>query len=133
VVAVEVVVDFGQGNQGFGGSNFGSQDQGGNFNYGGGPQDNFGDFNQGDGGNFGKGNVETTQVTIPNDLAGAIIGKGGERIRNIRQRSGADIKIQDPLPGKADRVITISGNPEQIQYGQFLMQQSVRQFGKHNT
>ena len=42
---------------------------------------------------------------------------------SFRQRSGADIKIQDPLPGKADRVITISGNPEQIQYGQFLMQQ----------
>lgn len=43
--------------------------------------------------------------------------------RFSRQRSGADIKIQDPLPGKADRVITITGNPEQIQYGQFLMQQ----------
>lgn len=44
-------------------------------------------------------------------------------IFSSRQRSGADIKIQDPLPGKADRVITITGNPEQIQYGQFLMQQ----------
>lgn len=129
-----------------GGGNFNGpmdgMNQGNNvgFNYGGGPQENFGDFNQGGGGggaegaNYGKGNTETTQVTIPNDLAGAIIGKGGERIRNIRQRSGADIKIQDPLPGKADRVITITGNPEQIQYGQFLMQQSVRQFsGKHTT
>lgn len=121
---------FGPGNQGFGG-NFGQQDQP-HFNYGNGPQENFGEYNHGDG-NFGKGNVETTQVTIPNDLAGAIIGKGGERIRSIRQRSGADIKIQDPLPGKADRVITITGNPEQIQYGQFLMQQSVRQFGAKPT
>jgi len=133
---------FGSGGGG-GGGNFGGQQDQGNFNYGG-AQDFSGEFNQtqgaggggagGEGANYGKGNVETTQVTIPNDLAGAIIGKGGERIRNIRQRSGADIKIQDPLPGKADRVITITGNQEQIQYGQFLMQQSVRQYsGKHAT
>ena len=60
-------------------------------------------------------------------VAGAIIGKGGDRIRNIRQRSGADIKIEDPQPGKSDRVITISGYNDQISYAQFLMQQSIRQ------
>ena len=41
----------------------------------------------------------------------------------FRQRSGAEIKIEDPQPGKNDRVITISGTQDQIQYGQFLMQQ----------
>ncbi|XP_065059940.1 heterogeneous nuclear ribonucleoprotein K-like isoform X2 [Rhopilema esculentum] len=66
---------------------------------------------------------QTTQVTIPKDLAGAIIGRGGERIRSIRQRSGADIKIEEPDPNIKDRVITIKGNEEQIQYAQFLMQQ----------
>ena len=41
----------------------------------------------------------------------------------FRTRSGADIKISDPMEGKSDRIITITGNQEQIQYGQFLMQQ----------
>ena len=40
-----------------------------------------------------------------------------------RQRSGASIKIDDPLPGSNDRIITISGNQSQINFAQFLLQQ----------
>ncbi|XP_065670966.1 heterogeneous nuclear ribonucleoprotein K isoform X4 [Hydra vulgaris] len=133
--------NFGQQGGGFGragGSHGGSfqNDFSGGQEFGGGGFNNsqsFNDFNSqgsGNGGDsiFGQGDIQTTQVTIPNDLAGAIIGRGGERIRNIRQRSGADIKIQDPGEGKNDRVITITGTQDQIQYGQFLMQQSVRQY-----
>jgi len=111
---------YGGGAGGYGNNNY--------SNFGGGGGQNFGNNGAGSGNNFGAGDQSTTQVTIPNDLAGAIIGKGGERIRNIRQRSGADIKIADAQPGKNDRVITIAGSAEQIQYGQFLMQQSVRQY-----
>eukprot|EP00794_Sanderia_malayensis_P009592 gene9592-10579_t len=64
-----------------------------------------------------------TQVTIPKGLAGAIIGRGGERIRNIRMQSGAEIKIEEANPDMKDRIITIKGDPEQIQHAQFLMQQ----------
>ncbi|XP_044264299.1 heterogeneous nuclear ribonucleoprotein K isoform X1 [Tribolium madens] len=71
------------------------------------------------------GSKTTTQVTIPKDLAGAIIGKGGGRIRKIRQDSGAGITIDEPLPGSNDRIITISGTPNQIQMAQYLLQQSV--------
>ncbi|XP_026463370.1 heterogeneous nuclear ribonucleoprotein K isoform X2 [Ctenocephalides felis] len=69
----------------------------------------------------------TTQVTIPKDLAGAIIGKAGSRIRKIRMESCADITIDEPLPGSNDRIITISGLPNQIQMAQYLLQQSVHQ------
>ena len=48
------------------------------------------------------------QVTIPNELGGTIIGKGGERINRIRQQSGARIEIAPSL-GSEDRVITIIG------------------------
>lgn len=94
-----------------------------------------GNFN-GSGGNFGSNNSSgmpqtTTQVTVPNDMAGAIIGKGGERIRNIRQKCGADIKFSDSDPVKKDRLITISGSQDQIQYAQYLMQQCVRQNYNH--
>lgn len=56
-------------------------------------------------------------------LAGAIIGKAGTRIRKIRQESGAGITIDEPLPGASDRIITITGQPQQIQMAQYLLQQ----------
>jgi len=107
----------------------------GDGHFGGGNGGNFGgsggNYGGGQGGGNGGGNngapSTTTQVTIPNDMAGAIIGKGGERIRNIRQKCGADIKFSDSDPGKKDRLITICGTQDQIQYAQYLMQQCVRQ------
>jgi len=47
-------------------------------------------------------------------LAGAIIGKGGGRIRRIRNESSAYITIDEPLPNSNDRIITISGTPKQM-------------------
>ncbi|XP_057687663.1 heterogeneous nuclear ribonucleoprotein K isoform X3 [Corythoichthys intestinalis] len=72
--------------------------------------------------------VITTQVTIPKDLAGSIIGKGGQRIKQIRHDSGASIKIDEPLEGSEDRIITIMGTQDQIQNAQYLLQNSVKQF-----
>ena len=47
--------------------------------------------------------------------------------------SGASIKIDsEPMPGTNDRLITITGNPSQIQQAQFLLQQAVRQSGLWN-
>uniref|UniRef100_A0A667ZB94 Heterogeneous nuclear ribonucleoprotein K n=1 Tax=Myripristis murdjan TaxID=586833 RepID=A0A667ZB94_9TELE len=68
------------------------------------------------------GPVITTQVTIPKDLAGSIIGKGGQRIKQIRHESGASIKIDEPLEGSEDRIITIIGTQDQIQNAQYLLQ-----------
>lgn len=79
------------------------------------------------------GPVTTTQVTIPTDLAGLIIGAKGSKISQIRQESGASIKIDSvPIPGTNDRLITITGNPNQIQQAQYLLQQTVRQSGLWN-
>jgi len=111
--------DFNQADGPFGAAGNNGNFGGNNGNYGGGP---------GGGGNANSNTPSTTtQVTIPNDMAGAIIGKGGERIRNIRQKCGADIKFSDSDPSKKDRLITICGNQDQIQYAQYLMQQCVRQ------
>ncbi|XP_046999661.1 heterogeneous nuclear ribonucleoprotein K [Schistocerca americana] len=79
----------------------------------------------GGGGNLMAGGAKSsTQVTIPKELAGAIIGKGGARIRKIRSDSGAGITIDEPLAGSNDRIITITGTPNQIQMAQYLLQQS---------
>ncbi|XP_049877171.1 heterogeneous nuclear ribonucleoprotein K [Pectinophora gossypiella] len=100
---------------------------GGNFgggNFGGGPARGAGSSFNNDAG----GQQDTsTQVTIPKDLAGAIIGKAGSRIRKIRAESGAGIEIAEPLPGSNDRIITITGTQQRIQMAQYLLQQSVHE------
>lgn len=40
----------------------------------------------------------------------------------IRRQSGAQIVIDEALPGSNDRIITITGNEEQIQNAQYLLQ-----------
>uniref|UniRef100_A0A0A1XNY8 Heterogeneous nuclear ribonucleoprotein K n=1 Tax=Zeugodacus cucurbitae TaxID=28588 RepID=A0A0A1XNY8_ZEUCU len=105
------------------GSVAGGMGSGGAGGFGPGPNNN--GPNGGNSGNLPNGHdpKNSTQVTIPKDLAGAIIGKGGGRIRRIRNESGAYITIDEPLPGSTDRIITISGNPKQIQMAQYLLQQ----------
>ncbi|XP_040575490.1 heterogeneous nuclear ribonucleoprotein K-like [Lepeophtheirus salmonis] len=83
--------------------------------------------------NDDDGKIDTTQVTIPKDLAGAIIGPGGTRIRKIRSDSKANITIDEPLPGSNERIITISGSDRQIQTAQYLLQQSVREHSGQNV
>ncbi|KAK2119607.1 hypothetical protein P7K49_000993 [Saguinus oedipus] len=69
------------------------------------------------------------QVKVaPDMLAGSIIGKGGQRIKQIRHESGASIKIDEPLEGSEDRIITITGTQDQIQNAQYLLQNSVKQY-----
>ncbi|PIK56704.1 hypothetical protein BSL78_06346 [Apostichopus japonicus] len=52
----------------------------------------------------------------------------GERINEIRRRSGAKIKIAEALPGSNDRIITISGDEEEITNAQYLLQLSVKRY-----
>lgn len=82
----------------------------------------------GDEGGHDDGTPRTTQVTIPTSLAGSIIGKGGQRIRQIRLDSGAQIKIDEELPGTNERIITITGTADQTQNAQFLLQKSVKMY-----
>ena len=70
------------------------------------------------------GLIITTQVTIPKDLAGSIIGKGGQRIKQIRCESGASIKIVEPFEASEEQIITITGTQAQIQNAQYLLQNS---------
>lgn len=63
----------------------------------------------------------TTEMTISNDIIGSVIGKGGSKINEIRQLSGATIKINSSEEGTKDRTITISGTPEAINLAQYLI------------
>ncbi|KAJ8976343.1 hypothetical protein NQ317_009795 [Molorchus minor] len=69
-------------------------------------------------------NQQTHEMTVPNELIGCIIGKGGTKIAEIRQISGAMIRISncdDRESGSSDRTITISGNPDAVALAQYLI------------
>ncbi|KAL1132799.1 hypothetical protein AAG570_010751, partial [Ranatra chinensis] len=73
-------------------------------------------------------NQQTHEMTVPNDLIGCIIGKGGTKIAEIRQISGAMIRIsncEEREGGTTDRTITISGNPDSVALAQYLINMSV--------
>jgi len=58
---------------------------------------------------------QTQQIYIPNELVGNIIGKGGQKINEIRQMSGCGIKIMELSESQGagarpnERLVTITG------------------------
>ncbi|XP_045210008.1 poly(rC)-binding protein 3-like isoform X3 [Mercenaria mercenaria] len=68
---------------------------------------------------------QTHEMNIPNDLIGCIIGRGGQKINEIRQISGANIKISNAEEGCPDRKVTITGTPETIGMAQYLINTSM--------
>lgn len=61
------------------------------------------------------------EMTIPNDLIGCIIGRQGAKINEIRQMSGAQIKIANPVEGSSDRQVTITGSAASISLAEYLI------------
>ncbi|XP_052469510.1 poly(rC)-binding protein 3-like isoform X1 [Carassius gibelio] len=65
------------------------------------------------------------ELSIPNDLIGCIIGRQGSKINEIRQMSGAQIKIAGATDGSAVRHVTITGSPANISVAQYLISASL--------
>jgi heterogeneous nuclear rnp K-like protein len=63
----------------------------------------------------------TQQIYIPNDMVGAIIGKGGQKINEIRQLSGSVIKINEPQDNSNERLVTITGTQECNQMALYML------------
>jgi len=75
-----------------------------------------------------QNNQVQQEMTVPNELIGCVIGKGGTKIAEIRQISGAMIRIsnsEELREGCTDRVITITGNPDSVALAQYLINMSV--------
>ncbi|XP_053723126.1 poly(rC)-binding protein 4-like isoform X2 [Synchiropus splendidus] len=65
--------------------------------------------------------VTSQELVIPNDLIGSVIGRQGSKINEIRQVSGAQIKIGGQLEESSERRVTISGAPLAIHLAQYLI------------
>ncbi|XP_030662092.1 poly(rC)-binding protein 3 isoform X9 [Nomascus leucogenys] len=63
----------------------------------------------------------TREEDAARQLIGCIIGRQGTKINEIRQMSGAQIKIANATEGSSERQITITGTPANISLAQYLI------------
>lgn len=71
------------------------------------------------GGAGGGGGVPRPPITlrliVPASQCGSLIGKGGSKIKEIREVTGASIQVaSEMLPNSTERAVTISGTSEAI-------------------
>jgi heterogeneous nuclear rnp K-like protein len=75
----------------------------------------------------------TQQIYIPNDMVGAIIGKGGQKINEIRQISGSVIKINEPQDNSNERLVTITGTEECNRMALYMLYSRLGENGHHKA
>ncbi|KAF2717853.1 hypothetical protein K431DRAFT_148336 [Polychaeton citri CBS 116435] len=75
----------------------------------------------------------TQQIFIPNDMVGAIIGKGGAKINEIRQLSGSVIKINEPQDNNNERLVTITGTQECNQMALYMLYSRLGESSKNSN
>ncbi|XP_062900006.1 poly(rC)-binding protein 3 isoform X4 [Mobula hypostoma] len=57
----------------------------------------------------------TLRLVVPASQCGSLIGKGGSKIKEIRETTGAQVQVAgDMLPNSTERTVTISGTPDAI-------------------
>jgi transcription antitermination factor NusA-like protein len=61
----------------------------------------------------GGGAEEAIVIPVPDQYAGAVIGRQGGVIKEIRKRSGCNIRIGESETGTKERMVTITGTREQ--------------------
>ena len=106
--------------QSYGGQSYGGQSYGGQQGYA--PQ------HHGGGGGGGGGGGDTQEQLVPVQLVGRLIGKGGSGIKELREMSGANIKvISECEPGTQERKVIVRGAPDQVQYALSLINSKLSQ------
>lgn len=63
---------------------------------------------------YGSGQV-SVRLVVPSSQCGAIIGKGGSKVKGIREISGASVQVaSEMLPGSTERTVTLLGSAESL-------------------
>ncbi|KAF8470566.1 hypothetical protein BDZ91DRAFT_791537 [Kalaharituber pfeilii] len=77
-------------------------------------------------GNIDEGEIQTQNISIPADMVGCIIGKGGSKISEIRRSSGAKISIAKTAhDDTGERMFTIMGSPESNEKALYLLYENL--------
>ncbi|XP_073001756.1 KH domain-containing protein At4g18375-like [Typha latifolia] len=64
----------------------------------------------------------SVEIRIPNSAVASVIGAGGSTLSDIRQISGARIKLRDPLTSASECIVEIHGTPDQTKAAESLLQ-----------
>ena len=80
-----------------------------------------------------QGQTVTQQIYIPNDMVGAIIGKGGSKINEIRTLSGSAIKINEPQENTNERLVTITGTQQSNQMALYMLYSRLGESSKNSN
>lgn len=63
---------------------------------------------------YGSGQV-SVRLVVPSSQCGAIIGKGGSKVKEIREISGASVQVAgEMLPGSTERTVALLGSAESL-------------------
>lgn len=71
-----------------------------------------------------KNNYDSVQIMVHNSKIGLIIGRGGETVKDLQDRSGAKIFVNQDAKvdsSASEKPVTISGDPEAIKLAQTLI------------
>lgn len=77
------------------------------------------------------GGQSAIQVSIPQSRVGLIIGRGGETIRELQEKSGAKVMVAPDLSSStsssstSERIVSIMGDPDAIQRAKNMIDQVV--------
>ncbi|KAL6218349.1 hypothetical protein ACLB2K_011563 [Fragaria x ananassa] len=63
----------------------------------------------------------TVEIIVPENVIGSVYGENGTNLARLRQISGAKVIVHEPRPGTTDRIIVISGTPDETQAAQSLL------------
>lgn len=70
--------------------------------------------------------IQTQNISIPADMVGCIIGRGGSKISEIRKSSGARISIaKAPHDESGERMFTITGGPTANEKALYLLYENL--------
>ncbi|KAL1513594.1 hypothetical protein ABEB36_002988 [Hypothenemus hampei] len=70
----------------------------------------------------GPGGRNSIEIMLPGPKVGLIIGKGGETIKQLQEKSGAKMVVIQDGPGQElEKPLVISGDPQKVEYAKSLV------------
>jgi far upstream element-binding protein len=79
----------------------------------------------------GLGSNNYEEIMIPGSKVGLIIGKGGETIKQLQERTGAKMVVVQDGPGQEmEKPLRISGDPQKVEHAKQLVYELIQDKGE---
>lgn len=72
--------------------------------------------------------LQSDRIEIPHESVGTIIGRGGEKVREIQDRTGCRVQVQrenEVEPGQNGRRVHFTGTREQVESAKAIIETAV--------